>query len=117
MPIWRMVSMPLDEVGRRGNRWAKVMNDLAVVVEGESMLGGGSLPGSALPTMLVAVGTKGSRKDGSIAQLLSEKLRQHEPPIIGRIGGDMFFLDPRSVLPEEDDIVFKALKEAAISLK
>lgn len=117
VPIWRMVSMPLDEVEQRASRWAQGLNDIATLVKGESMLGGGSLPGSTLPTMLVAIKAKGSRKSGDMAQMLGQKLRQHAPPIIGRISGDVLFLDPRSVLSEEDDIVFKALKDIATSLK
>jgi len=44
-----------------------------------------------------------------MANLLSRKLRQHTPPVIGRVGDDTLFLDPRTVLPEEDDIIIKAL--------
>jgi len=36
-----------------------------------------------------------------------------EVPVIGRIDKDVLLLDPRTVLPEEDDIVIKSLKDIA----
>lgn len=117
VPVWRMVSMPLDEVERRAGLWAQALKGMATVVEGEAMLGGGSLPGSTLHTRLVSIEGKTTKKGANLAQLLSLKLRQYDPPVIGRISGDVLFLDPRSVLPEEDGIVLKALKAVAVVLK
>jgi L-seryl-tRNA(Ser) seleniumtransferase len=115
IPVWRMISMSLDEVEKRARLWVQGIGDLARVVEGETMVGGGSLPGSTLPTRLVAIGGKGNR--GNAALSLAQKLRHHDPPVIGRISGDVLFFDPRTVLPEEDDIVIQALRNAATGLK
>jgi L-seryl-tRNA(Ser) seleniumtransferase len=115
IPVWRMIAMPLDEVERRARLWVQAVGDLAQVVEGETMVGGGSLPGSTLPTKLVAAGGQVGRRN--IAQLLAQRLRRHEPPIIGRISGDILLLDPRSVLPEEDDIVLRALGNTTAGLR
>ena len=41
---------------------------------------------------------------------ISEKLRNSETPVIGRISEDVLLLDPRTVLPEEDSNVLTALK-------
>ena len=90
---------------------------MAAVVKGDSMIGGGSLPGSTLPTMLVAITATNSRKGRSIVQLLSEKLRHHEPPVIGRISADALFLDPRSVFPEDDDNVIQALRDVVTGIQ
>jgi L-seryl-tRNA(Ser) seleniumtransferase len=106
IPVWRMISVPLAEIDRRAKQWAQALGDLAQVVEGETMVGGGSLPGGTLPTRLVAIGDK---KDRNVAQMLSRKLRSQELPVIGRISEDVLLLDPRSVLPEEDDMALKAL--------
>jgi L-seryl-tRNA(Ser) seleniumtransferase len=115
VPIWRMIAMPLDEVERRARHWAQCLGDLARVIEGETMIGGGSLPGSTLPTRLVAIdGKQGGR---NTALSLARKLRHNVPPVIGRITDDILLLDPRTVLHEEDDIVLQALKEATAGLK
>jgi L-seryl-tRNA(Ser) seleniumtransferase len=84
------------------------------VVDGESMIGGGSLPGSTLPTKLVAI--KGKGKGSKTALLLQQGLRKHNPPIIGRVNEATLFLDPRTVLPGEADIVIKALKSIMVSI-
>ena len=114
VPIWQMISMPLTEVDRRAKLWAQSLNGMAEVIEGESMVGGGSLPGNTLPTRLVAIDGRGS--GGGIAQSLGQRLRLQDPPIVGRINDDVLFLDPRSVLPEEDDIVLQVLRDAVASL-
>ncbi|MCJ7516198.1 MAG: L-seryl-tRNA(Sec) selenium transferase [Dehalococcoidia bacterium] len=113
IPAWRMISMPLDEIERRAGHWAKALGDLAHVVEGETMVGGGSLPGSTLKTRLVAISGKQGRHN--IASSLARKLRHNRPPVIGRIAGDTLLLDPRTVLGEEDDIVLQAIKTATAS--
>lgn len=114
IPVWRMISVPLEEVEPRAKRWVQALGDLAQVVEGETMIGGGSLPGGTLPTRLVAISDK---KDRNVAQELSRKLRFQEIPIIGRISGDVLLLDPRSVLLEEEEIVLKALGNLTSELK
>jgi len=117
IPVWRMVSLSLQEVERRANFWAQTIGDLATVVDGETMLGGGSLPGSTLPTKLVSIGGRGPKRGTKPAQLISQKLRQSNPPIVGRISDDMLFLDPRSVLPEEDSMLLQTLKTIVTDLK
>jgi len=112
--VWRMISAPREEVEPRAKRWAQALGDLAQVVEGETMIGGGSLPGGTLPTRLVAISDK---KDRNVAQELSRKLRSQEIPIIGRISEDVLLLDPRSVLLEEEEIVLKALRNLTSELE
>jgi L-seryl-tRNA(Ser) seleniumtransferase len=80
------------------------------------MIGGGSLPGATLPTKLLAIPTAGGKKgQGVVTQTLARKLRENDPPIIARISDDALLLDPRSVFPEEDGTVIKALESLKIS--
>ncbi len=113
IPVWRMISAPLEEIEQRARLWADALNDLAQVREGESMIGGGSLPGSTLPTRLVAIGGGDRKKGRNMAQTLARRLRSGQPPIVGRISGDTLLLDPRSVLPEEDQIVLPVFQSLA----
>jgi len=117
IPVWQMISAQLGEIEQRAKIWAGALDDLAQVLEGESMIGGGSLPGSSLPTRLVAIGGQGNKKGKNIVQTLARRLRSQEVPIIGRISGDVLLLDPRSVLPEEDQIVLSILRKVAADLK
>ncbi len=117
IPVWQRLAMPLEEIERRATRRAQAFGDLAQVTDGESMVGGGSLPGSTLPTKLVAIGGGSKRKGRITVQTLARKLRSQEFPIIGRISDDVLLLDPRSVLPEEDQIVLQNLRNLAATLK
>ena len=108
IPAWRMIAASLKDIEKRAGKWAEALGDRARVVDGETMVGGGSLPGGTLPTRLVAIG---DGKDRSLAQRAARKLRAREIPVVGRIADDILLLDPRSVLPEEDEIVLKALRD------
>jgi len=116
IPVWRMISAPLEEIDQRARLWAQSLQGLARVAEGETMVGGGSLPGGTLPTRLVAIGGEG-KKHQNMAQVLSQRLRSQETPVIGRISGNVLLLDPRSVLPEEDEVVLKSLQGATVGLE
>jgi len=106
IPVWRMMAVPLDEINLRARHWASVLGKWAEVRDGESMVGGGSLPGGTLPTRLVTIhGRRGSRGINSLSRLL----RNQEIPVIGRVNDEMLMLDPRSVLPEDDGAVIRAL--------
>ncbi len=117
IPVWAMLSSPLGEIDRRATEWVEVLNGLAQVIDGESMVGGGSLPGSTLPTRLVAISGRSRGKGKNLAQTLARRLRSMETPVIGRISGDVLLLDPRSVLPEEDEILLRELKNLSADLK
>lgn len=106
VPVWQMIAAPLKEMEKRARNWVKVLGEGAKVVDGETMVGGGSLPGGSLPTKLVAI-SGGSKK----VQAIARKLRLRETPVIGRIEKDQLLLDPRTVLPQEDEIVTQALSE------
>ena len=114
IPVWRMISAPLAEIDRRAKQWAQTFNGLAQVVAGETMIGGGSLPGGTLPTRLVAIS---GQKGRNTAQMLNQRLRLQEMPVIGRISEDVLLLDPRSVLPEEDKMILQALRNLSSDLK
>jgi L-seryl-tRNA(Ser) seleniumtransferase len=101
IPVWRMIRTPLEQIEKRAQKWAEAIGGEAKVVPGETMVGGGSLPGGSLPTRLVALSGGGK---------LAKKLRVLDIPIIGRIEKNVLLLDPRTVLPEEDDIIIKELR-------
>jgi L-seryl-tRNA(Ser) seleniumtransferase len=107
VPVWRMIATPLDAIARRARRWARAAGHGARVIDGRSMVGGGSLPEEGLPTKLVAV-----PDDALPADELARRLRAHEPPVVARIERDAVLLDPRTVEPREDRVVIEALRGA-----
>ncbi len=77
------------------------------------MIGGGSLPGATLPTRLLAVAPPKGRRRAAAVLALSASLRRREMPVVGRVDDDTLLLDPRSVLPEDDETVRQALRDMA----
>ncbi|MBI4498278.1 MAG: L-seryl-tRNA(Sec) selenium transferase [Chloroflexi bacterium] len=114
IPIWRMIARPLASLEEQARGWAARLGAEATVVEGESYVGGGSLPGSTLPTRLVAVAPRvpAGGSSGAAAQHLAARLRLGDPPIVARIERDRLLLDPRTVLPDEETPLLNRLSEA-----
>jgi L-seryl-tRNA(Ser) seleniumtransferase len=105
IPIWRMLSTPLDEINRRARRWARKLQAAGVdarVIGGRSAAGGGSLPGETVPTRLVALSS-------ASPDALAARLRSHDPPVIARIEDDLLCLDPRTVLRRQEDMLLSAI--------
>jgi L-seryl-tRNA(Ser) seleniumtransferase len=102
IPIWRMISMPLETIRARAEQWAAVVD--GEIVASESTVGGGSLPGDTLPTW--AFSPRVEQPNQAAA-----KLRLCNPPIIARVAQDRLMLDPRTVLPDQDEILIVTLKK------
>ena len=77
----------------------------ATVIDASSTVGGGSAPGSALPTRLVCL-----ERDDLSADEIEARLRAADPPVIGRIINDAFVLDLRTVLSNEDEKLVEILR-------
>jgi L-seryl-tRNA(Ser) seleniumtransferase len=116
IPVWQMISLPLEEIEKRAREWSGHFKGLATVTEGESVVGGGSLPGSTLPTRLLVIKGSARAKERNTVQALAARLRAHQPPVVGRIEGNSLLLDPRTVFPDEDRIVLEALRHGLDSL-
>lgn len=104
IPIWRMISMPAQQIFSRAAAWAVALGQ-GEVISGESTVGGGSLPGETLPTYLLALSTPSPDR-------LLARLRQQSPPVIARVQDNRLVLDPRTVLPEQEEALLHALKQA-----
>ena len=103
VPVWRMISRPLDDLRQMAERWAQICG--GKVVRGESAVGGGSLPGSTLPTWLVAL-------ESDSPDQLKADLRRGDPPVIARVADGTLLLDPRTVLPDQERELLSSISEA-----
>jgi L-seryl-tRNA(Ser) seleniumtransferase len=106
-----MISLPLAMIEKRAVIWAQAAEKNSRVIEGESLIGGGSLPGATLPTRLLAIG---DAKNPALAQKIARYLRHQPYPIIGRISGNLLLLDPRTVSEQDDAIVIDALRNLPV---
>ena len=107
IPIVRMILMSESDIEARAQRIvARIASPplRATVVSGSSTIGGGSAPGSAIPTRLIALA-----HDRLASTQIESQLRKGNPPIIARIEEDRVVLDLRTVLPEQEDGIVSAL--------
>lgn len=93
IPFWRMAATPVAELWRRAEALGvgRVCHTVAVA-------GGGSVPGHDVPSAGVAV-------PGDHAAAL----RAHDPPIVARVRDGETILDLRTVDPDDDPVLAKAL--------
>jgi L-seryl-tRNA(Ser) seleniumtransferase len=102
IPIWRMIAAPADALRKRAEAWASRLGD-GQVIEGHSTVGGGSLPEETLPTWMLALSV---RHPNATAR----HLRKAQTSVITRIEDDLVVLDPRTVLPEQDQELLAMLE-------
>lgn len=105
IPVWRMISADLGALRARAQHWQERLRAHGVesyMMPGESAIGGGSLPGETLPTVLLTIAHP--QPDQASADL-----RQGHPPVVCRIQHDHLCFDPRTILPEQDETLLAAI--------
>jgi L-seryl-tRNA(Ser) seleniumtransferase len=80
------------------------------LVDEQSQVGGGSLPGEDLPTVCVSL----RPSDGRAVEQVAQALRLHEPAVFARIKGDALLLDPRTLEEVDLEVISKALGTVTI---
>jgi L-seryl-tRNA(Ser) seleniumtransferase len=109
IPFARMMRLPAQDIRARAELLQAQLSSAThlrtEIVAGESLVGGGSAPTSALPTFLLAVTAQSLSADE-----LATRLRQHHPPIAARVEDGRVLLDLRTVFgPAEEAEIARAL--------
>jgi len=107
VPVWRMIAADMASVRSRAEAWAAKLGDGTTVINGRTMVGGGSLPEESLPTHLLAI-----RPPAAGPGEFARQLRTGEPAVVARIEHEQVLFDPRTVDPRDDDILLKAVSAA-----
>lgn len=94
IPIYRYFTTPLEDVKRAAQKIAKAYKGESVVEQGVTEVGGGSVPGTGIPTFRAGL----SAKD---PQALAKKLRTNDPAVLARIEKNKVWLDPRTLEKDE----------------
>jgi L-seryl-tRNA(Ser) seleniumtransferase len=102
IPTLRMIMLPLPEIQSRAQNLADRLTDIGdsrmhiQLLERASKTGGGALPLMELPSLCVGI-----QIEGLSVNSLEKKMRNNDPPIIGRIEDDLFIMDPRTIQKDE----------------
>jgi L-seryl-tRNA(Ser) seleniumtransferase len=112
VPTLRMLMRPLTEIAEQADRIAKAVRAgkgeaVITTVDGFSQMGSGSLPEQNLATRLVGI-----RSERMSVDELGARLRRHSPPVFARIHKDQLLVDPRTLLPGEEQPLVQALTAA-----
>src|SRR6266498_901448 len=102
IPVWRMMSLTLDQLKVRAEAWRDALGS-GNVVQSESTVGGGSLPDESIATYVLSLNVESPDK-------FLKKLRESHPPIIARVENDTILFDPRTVSEEQDSVLINVLR-------
>ncbi len=106
IPVWQMIAAKPEALERRALAWAKHWKEFgldATVVDAPSTVGGGSLPGETLPTRAVALNV-------ASPDALAARLRQNRPAIVARIDEGRVLIDPRTILPQDEELLLAGVE-------
>lgn len=106
IPLWQMISASPQTLNRRALKWKRALAQAGItarVIHTNSTVGGGSLPGQQFPTRALSLEVESPNA-------VAGRLRACSPPIIARVEADQLVLDPRTVLPEQDQALIKGVQ-------
>ena len=116
IPTQQMIRATLSEISKRAAEFAQALEreiasaDVRIeIVDGASLVGGGSTPAQSLPTKLIRISS--SRHS---AARLDEKLRAGiaATPVVARIEDDRLLVDLRTVFREQQPSLAESLISA-----
>ncbi len=105
IPIWTMIALSESNLADRSENW-RSKTGTGTIERSRSTIGGGSLPGQTLPTSVLSIDPAGKIED------FVRALRESPVAVVARIENNRVILDPRTVLPDQDDAVIEAIKFA-----
>lgn len=107
IPTLQMLAATPDDMRRRVETVAaKLANAVEVeMIEGESVIGGGSAPDVKPQTWLLALSMSGRS-----AESIESALRSAEPPLVARIQDNRVVIDLRTVFEDEEDDLIRVIR-------
>ena len=100
-----MISLSESDLSDRAEKW-RSKTGVGSIERSRSTIGGGSLPGQTLPTSVLSIDPSEKVQD------FVRSLRESPVAVVARIENNRVILDPRTVLPDQDDAVIDAIKFA-----
>jgi L-seryl-tRNA(Ser) seleniumtransferase len=109
LPIYQMLDWTIEQLEERGARIVSLLSGISGIDAAPSVafLGGGSMPNRQVPSVAIRIGCGKSSLDD-----LARRLRAGVPPVIGRIQQDKVWLDLRTIMPSQDEMLVQAIQTA-----
>jgi L-seryl-tRNA(Ser) seleniumtransferase len=110
IPVLRLLSMSKEEIRGRSRRFLRRLRSRlpqgtrAALLEGHSVVGGGSCPDCSLATVLLAL-----ESNRCSPNEIDQKLRLQANPIIVRIEDDRVLIDLRTVFPSQEKLLLEGV--------
>lgn len=107
LPLYALSNLSAEDIKARAEHWVSQLGSglTGEVVPSQSAMGGGSLPGETICSWALAL-----QSPHLSSTELATWLRKTTPPIMGRIVQERVLLDPRTVLPSQDDALLDVLR-------
>jgi L-seryl-tRNA(Ser) seleniumtransferase len=106
VPALGMIAMSSEELRERAGRFLSRLEGVAAeVIEGSSLVGGGSTPEQPLSGWVIAI-------DCPDVVEVERRCRLSDPPVVARIEDGRLLLDLRTVFPEEENELVRVIREA-----
>ena len=102
IPFWRLISEKYEVLKNRIEKVVENSNFIFQILEGESVIGGGTLPNKFITSPILEI-------EGNPETILKELINL-DVPIIPRIQKNKVILDFRSVFPDQDIHIKNALQ-------
>jgi L-seryl-tRNA(Ser) seleniumtransferase len=115
VPVVRMIALSLLEIKRRAQSFARKLRSRlpegsrVYLLNGDSVVGGGSCPECLLPTKLIAL-----ESDSVRPATIESRLRLQNPAVIIRIEDDRALIDLRTVFPAQEALLIEAVCRAVV---
>ncbi len=106
--LWSLAEPDRGSVAERARAIvgrADLAPELARVVDSEATFGGGSAPGEKIPSASISL------ESAEPADEVARWFQRREPPVLGTVRDGTFRIDPRTVLPEDEQPLVEALRE------
>jgi L-seryl-tRNA(Ser) seleniumtransferase len=108
LPIWQLISTPLENLQNRAARIAPQLAQAAGVATADAVATQSPLTAALADNIWPSYGIALSSADGNV-QALETRLRSADHPVLGRIDGGRLLLDLRSVFPRQDRQLVEAI--------
>ncbi len=110
IPVLKMINMDIEEIKTRAEKLAGKLKEVSDyldvgIEECLSQIGGGALPLERIKSFAVSIKPKTMTSAG-----FELRLRRIELPVIGRVVNDTFYIDLRTLLDGEEEIIYDGIK-------